>query len=78
MYHLTFYKDFLCVFSKDVPLPNMEISIGLYDNKETPISIAARMNRLCGHTERFRVYESPSKNLSKKSKLIFQDQEIGF
>lgn len=74
-FHLTFYKDFL---DKRLPLSNMETCIGLYDNAETPQRIAAKMNTQCAHTERFRVYESPSKSLSKKSKLIFQDQEIGF
>lgn len=68
-YHLTYYRDWL---REDVPLRDMEIAIGLYDNSDTPKRIAGIQNELCGPTERFRVYSSEGKKLTKKSILLFQ------
>ena len=67
-FHLTYYRDFL---DRSLPICDMEITVGLYDNSETPIMICERQNYVVGNTERFKVYESNSKKMSKKSKLIY-------
>ena len=66
-YHLTYYRDFL---DRGLPIWDMELVVGLYDNLETPLFMAEKNNMACLNAERFRVYESPSKKLSKKSKLL--------
>jgi hypothetical protein len=66
-YHLTYFRDFL---DRNLPIWTMELVVGLYDNEATPIEIAQKNNMACLNAEQFRVYQSPSKKMSKKSKLL--------
>lgn len=73
-FHLTYYRDWL---DGRLPLRDMEVALEVYDSAQAPIDTAARMNAACGHTERFRVYESPTKNLSNRSRLLFDGCTVG-
>lgn len=68
-YHLVFNKVFC---PKSIDFADMEVCVGLYNNPDTPVKIAGKINEYCISNERFKVYESPSKKLSKKSKMIFE------
>ena len=68
-YHLVFGKTFC---PNKIEFADMLVSVGLYDDSITPVKIAGNINEHCLNNERFKVYESPSKKLSKKSKMIFE------
>ena len=68
-YHLVYFRDFL---DKSLPFWTMQCNLGVYDNIETPVSICKIQNIACGNLERFQVYESPTKNLTNKSKKVYE------
>ena len=79
-YHLTYYRDFLTRIGQDpltgqpatAPFRDIEIVLAVYDTPAFVCRAASVQNTLCDATERFRVYESPGKKLSRKSTLYQQ------
>lgn len=67
-YHLIYSREF---GGSDLPIRDMTLTLETYSSSASPISKAAKMNNVCGYMERFKVYESPSKRFSNKSKMIF-------